>query len=86
MIPTMLSATEIEWLALRRFQVKSGVNEERVDQPRSVLDVLEPVLHHRDQFINAPDQQVAQTAFDLRPRLLDRVQIRLSGPGTRSGL
>jgi hypothetical protein len=46
--------TEVEWLALRRFRVelRSGVSEEGVDQFGSVLDPLEPVLHHRDQLVD----------------------------------
>src|SRR5436305_11091592 len=47
-VAVFIDATEVEWRGLRRLRVESqsGVSDEGVDQLGSVLDPLEPVLHH----------------------------------------
>jgi hypothetical protein len=56
------SITEVEWLGLRWFWIRDqpSVSDEGIDQLGPVLDPLEPVLHHRDQLIDAVHDEVAQ--------------------------
>jgi hypothetical protein len=76
--------TEVEQLALRRFQVgaQSGVSDESVDQLRPVLDPFEPVLHHRDQLVYTVHDEVSQATLDVRPHMLCRIEVR--GVGRQS--
>jgi hypothetical protein len=56
-------------------EVQSGVGEEGADQPGSVLDPFEPVLHDGGELVDALHDQVSEVAFDVGPDVFGRVEV-----------